>query len=168
MDLAVQAIKDEVASRDAMGVPRPLGEYVLFTDASDVAGAGSLFQWQFQSKEQLKTLPEGTTTGVNRDGTLRHSYDEQWVLVPIGHWGWKWSAARKNYSTYERELLAGVLVLSSQYRILNSNPTVWLTDQKSLESFLTNAPPASPRLQRWWVFLSQNETDHQAHSRQTQ
>ena len=57
------------------------------------------------------------TDGVNRDGTLKHSYpNDKWVLVPLGHSNWKWNQARGNYSTYEQELLAGMLVLSSQSR----------------------------------------------------
>ena len=66
----------------------------------------------------------------------RHSYpDNKWVLVPLGHWNWKWNQARGNYSTYEQELLAGMLVLSSQARLLESNPVVWLCDQEPVRSF---------------------------------
>ena len=32
---------------------------------------------------------------------------------------------------------------------------VWLCDQASASTFLTGLPPESPRLRRWWVFLSQ-------------
>ena len=40
------------------------------------------------------------TDGLNRDGTLKHSYpDDKWVLVPLGHWNWKWNQAWGNYST---------------------------------------------------------------------
>ena len=54
------------------------------------------------------------TDGLNRDGTLRHSYlDDECVLVPLGHWNWKRNEAGGNYSTYKQELLAGMLVLSS-------------------------------------------------------
>ena len=52
---------------------------------------------------------------MNRDGTLKHSYpDDKWVMVPLSHWNWKWNRARGNSSTYGQELLAGMLVLSSQ------------------------------------------------------
>ena len=152
----IQDIKNKVTQRDALGVPRPQGEFCLFTDASDKAGGGSLFQWQKKEREELRSLPEGTVTGVNRDGTLRKTHDEEiWTLTPIGHWGWKWDQARRNYSTYEQELLSGVLVMSSQRRILNNNKIVWMTDQKAFETFTSNAPPQNSRLQRWWIFLSQ-------------
>ena len=56
---------------------------------------------------RLGYFPMGTE-GLNRDGTLKHSYpDDKWVLVPLGHWNWKWNQARGNYFTYEQELLAG-------------------------------------------------------------
>ena len=60
-----------------------------------------------------------------KPSTLKHSYpDDKWVLVPLGHWIWKWNQARGNYSTYEQELLAGMLVLSSQSQLLGGNPVV--------------------------------------------
>ena len=53
------------------------------------------------------------TVGVNRDGSLKQNYDSQeFHLVPIGHWNWKWSSPRADYSTYERELLSGTLPIS--------------------------------------------------------
>ena len=79
----------------------------------------------------------------------------QWVLVPLGHWNWKWNQARGNYSTYEQELLAGMLVLSSQARLLGSNPVVWLCDQEPVRSFQKGPPPEVAKLRRWWTYLSQ-------------
>ena len=52
-------------------------------------------------------------------------------------------------------LLAGVLLLSSQTRILADNPVVWLCDQASTSTFLKGLPPENPRLRRCWVSLSQ-------------
>ena len=53
--------------------------------------------------------------GLNGDGSLKHDYPaSEWRVVPLGHWYWKWNQARSNYSTYDQELLAGMLVLSSQ------------------------------------------------------
>ena len=61
--------------------------------------------------------------------------------MPLGHWNWKWNQARSNYSTYDQELLAGMLVLSSQSRLLGSNPIVWLCDQEPMKSFQKGPPP---------------------------
>ena len=71
----------------------------------------------------------------------------EWRLVCLGHWNWKWNSARQNYPTYEQELLAGLLVLSSQLRILGDNPIVWLCDQSPLQSFPRQTPlPKMPGL----------------------
>ena len=68
-----------------------------------------------EKEESDLAISESGAEGLNRDGTLTHSYpDDKWVLVPLRHWNWKWNQARGNYSTYEQELLAGGLVLSSQ------------------------------------------------------
>ena len=57
--------------------------------------------------------------------------------MPLGHWNWKWNQARSNCRTYDQELLAGMLVPSSQSR--RSNPIVWLFDQEP--SFQKGPPP---------------------------
>ena len=75
--------------------------------------------------------------------------------MPLGHWNWKWNQARSNYSTYDQELLAGMLVLSSQSRLLGSNPIVWLCDQEPVKSFQKGPPPGKAKLKRWWTYLSQ-------------
>ena len=115
---AFDELKDKVANAKCLGVPRAQGEIILVTDASNVGGGGTLFQWQALEKEEFDSaISQWGTEGLNRDGTLKHSYpDDKWVLVPLGHWNWKWNQARGNYSTYEQELLAGMLVLSSQAR----------------------------------------------------
>ena len=75
--------------------------------------------------------------------------------MPLGHWNWKWNQARSNYSTYDQELLAGMLVLSSQSRLLGSNPIVWLCDQEPVKSVQKGPPPEKAKLKRWWTYLSQ-------------
>ena len=109
-----------------------------------------MFQWQALEKEEFDSaISQWGTEGLNRDGTLKHSYpDDKWVLVPLGHWNWKWNQARGNYSTYEQELLAGMLVLSSQARLLGSNPVVWLCDQEPVRSFQKGPPPEKAKLRR--------------------
>ena len=67
----------------------------------------------------------------------------------------KWNQARSNYSTYDQELLAGMLVLSSQSRPLRSNLIVWLCDQERVKSFQKGPPPEKAKLKRWWTYLSQ-------------
>ena len=103
-----QALKKKIASSNCLGVPRPKGEIVLITDASDVGGGGTIYQWQDLNAAEL-THCHYRTSGLNRDGLLKHDYPtSEWRLVPLGHWNWKWNQARSNYSTYDQELLSGM------------------------------------------------------------
>ena len=154
---AFEELKDKIAHAKCLGVPRAQGEIILVTDASNVGGGGTLFQWQALEMEEFDSaISQWGTDGLNRDGTLKHSYPgDEWVLVPLGHWNWKWNQARGNYSTYEQELLAGMLVLSSRARLLGSNPVVWLCDQAPVRTFQKGPPPEKAKLRRWWTYLSQ-------------
>ena len=93
--------------------------------------------------------------GVNKYGTLKFDYDDDCSLITLGYFNWKWNYARKNYSTYEQEILSGILTLASQRRILSHLPIVWLCDQKAAMYFATADPPEMPRLRRWWTYISQ-------------
>ena len=148
-------MKKKIASSNCLGVPRPEGEIVLITDASDVGGGGTIYQWHELNPAEL-THCHYRTTGLNRDGLLKHDYPaSEWRLVPLGHWNWKSNQARSNYSTYDQELLAGMLVLSSPSRLLGSNPIVWLCDQEPVKSFQKGPPPEKAKLKRCWTYLSQ-------------
>ena len=148
-------MKKKIASSNCLEVPRPKGEIVLMTDASDVGGGGTIYQWLELNPAKLTHCHYGTS-GLNRDCSLKHDYPtSEWRLVPLGHWNWKWNQARSNYSTYDQELLAGMLVLSSQSRLLGSNPIVWLCDQEPVKSFQKGPPPEKAKLKRWWIYLSQ-------------
>ena len=105
-----------MANAKCLGVPRAQGEIILVTDASNMVGGGTLFQWQALEKEEFDSaISQWGPDGPNREGTLKYSDpNNKWVPVPLGHWNWKWNQARSNYFTYEEELLTGLLVLSSQ------------------------------------------------------
>ena len=120
----LEELNKKSASSNCLGVPRPKGEIVLITDDSDVGGAGTIYQWQEPNPADLNHC-HYRTTGLNRDASPKHNYpSSERQLVPLGHWNWKWNQARSNYSTYDQELLAGMLVLSSQSQLLGSNPIV--------------------------------------------
>ena len=154
---AFDKLKNKVANAKCLGVPRAQGEMILVTDASNVGDGGTLFQWQALEKGEFDSaITQWGTDGLNRDGTLKHSHpDDKWVLVPLGHWNWKWNQTRGNYSTYEQELLAGRLVLSSKAHLLGSSPVVWLCDQEPVRTFQKGPPPEKAKLRRWWTYLSQ-------------
>ena len=87
---------------------------------------------------------------------MKHDYPaNEWRLAPLGHWNWKWNQAPANYSTYDQELLAGMLVLSFQSGLLGTNPIVWLCDQEPVKTFQKGPPPEKAKLIRWWTYLSQ-------------
>ena len=48
-----------------------------------------------------------------------------------------------------------MLELSSQSRLLGTNPIVWLRDQEPVETFQKGPPPEKAKLKRWWTYLSQ-------------
>ena len=112
-------LKDKVTDTRCLSVPKAQGEGILVSDASTVGGGRTLLEWQALEEEEFDlAISQWGTDGLNRDGTLKHSYPEnKWVLVPLGHWNWKLNQSRGNYSTYEQELLAGMRVLSSQSQL---------------------------------------------------
>ena len=68
-----QELNKKIASSNCLGVPRPEGEIVLITDASDVGGGGTIYQWQDLNPAEL-THCHYRTSGLNRDGSLKHDY----------------------------------------------------------------------------------------------
>ena len=46
-------LKKKIASSNCLGVPRPKGEIVLITDASDVGGGGTIYQLQELNPAEL-------------------------------------------------------------------------------------------------------------------
>ena len=88
---AFDVLKDKVANAECLGVPGAQGEIILVTEASNVGGGETFFQWQAVEKEEFDSaVSQWGTEGLNRDGSLKHSYpDDKWVLVPLGSWNWK-------------------------------------------------------------------------------
>ena len=153
-------LKAKLAKLTCLGTPKPTGEMVVLTDSSDVQGGATIFQWQSVPNEVLERLgktpiPPYETKGIKPDGTFDHTYPSTYTLVPLGYYSWKWNTTRQRYHTYERELLAGVLTLGTQYRMLAHLPIVWFCDNQATKSFLDSPPPTNPRLRRWYTFLSQ-------------
>ena len=94
-----QDLERKIASSNFLGAHRPKGEIVLITDASDVGGAGTIYQWQALNPAEL-THCHYCTSGLNRDASLKHDYPPiEWRLVLVGEWNWKWNQAHSNYST---------------------------------------------------------------------
>ena len=150
-----QELQKKNSSTNCLGVPRCKGKIILVTDAFDVGGGGTLYQCQELIPAELSHC-QFQTSGLNRDGTLKHDYPaNEGRLLPLCHWKWKWNQAQSNYSTYDQELLAEMLVLSSQSCLLGTNPIVWLCDQEPVKRFQKGPPTEKGKLKRWWTYLSQ-------------
>ena len=67
-----EELKKKIASSNCLGVPRTKHEIVLITDASDVWGVGTIYQWQELNPADLTRCHYGTT-GLNRDGGLKQT-----------------------------------------------------------------------------------------------
>ena len=138
-----EELKMKLAKLTCIGVPKPHGEMILISDASDIGGGSTLFQWQTLEKSQIPLNFQ--TLGLKSDGTLKHNYPPECVLVPLGHWNWKWNPTRQRYNTYEQELLSGILTIATNYRFLCNLPILWFCDNDAVKTFLDNASPTNKR-----------------------
>ena len=121
---------------------------ILLTDACDVGEDGTLYQWQELNTAELSYC-QFHTSGFNPVGTLKHEYPaNEWRLVHLGHWNWKPYQALSKYSTYDQELLAGMLVLSSMSVLPGTNPIMWLCDQEPVKTFQKGPPIVKAKLKR--------------------
>ena len=71
-----EQLKSKLSSLSILGVPRADGELVFICNASDEGPGGSLYQWQHINEgavEQIRS--ELKTAGIDRDGSLKHTYD---------------------------------------------------------------------------------------------
>ena len=64
---AVDELKCKVANAKCLGVPKAQGKIILVTDASNVGGGGTLFQWQgLEKKEFSSAIFKRGTDGLKR------------------------------------------------------------------------------------------------------
>ena len=81
-----QVLKKKITFSNWLGVPRPKGDIILITDASDVGGAGGVDQWQELNPAELAHC-NYRTSGFNDDGSAKYDPPcSERRLVPLGHW----------------------------------------------------------------------------------
>lgn len=123
----------KVAIQNAAMLAHPSHDAILaiFTDASDLA-AGAVLQ-QF--------------------------IDEKWQ--PLGYFSKKFSDAQRNYSTFDRELLAIYLSIKHFRKTFEGRHLIVFTDHKPITYVLQKPPSASetPRRARQLIFISEFTTD---------
>ena len=130
---AWQRLRTEVINATPARAPETGAPILMVTDSSDEGGGGVLLQ------EQMDEISNERRTYV------------------LGHWSWKWTGARTRYAAFEKELMAGILLLAAQQDLLRAAPlVVWITDAAAVPPFLAAAPPlTNARRIRWWWFAHQ-------------
>jgi len=75
---------------------------VITTEAYEIVGGFTIFQWQPKEFSLTHHL-EMHTSGLDPQGNLQHNYPLSiFNLVPLGHWNWKWNSTLAKYPTYEQ------------------------------------------------------------------
>ena len=111
--------------------PNSTSDFVLNTDASAISVGATLFQ-------------------VRKDG----------VKEPLGFFPRKLTPAQKNYSTYDRELLAIYSAIKFFRHLVEGRKFAIYTDHKPLIfAFQQNPDKASPRQFRYLEYIAQYSTD---------
>jgi len=122
-DTAFADLKAAITSAPCLVLPDPTKPYFLFTDASEFAMGAVLCQ------------------------------EHGGQLHPIAFESKKLSPAEKNYTTHEKELLAGVHALKRWRHYLEGVNFQWFTDNYSLQ-FLRTQPMLTRRQARWMELLA--------------
>ena len=65
---AFEELKAKFVEAELLGVPNSKGEIVMITDASEIGGGSTIFQWQ--SLDPLQVPEKFSTIGCNPDGTF--------------------------------------------------------------------------------------------------
>ncbi|RPG36136.1 MAG: hypothetical protein CBB72_004845, partial [Muricauda sp. TMED12] len=155
VDQSWQAIMDHLDSDAVVSTPDfddPLAEFVICTDASDIAVGGVLMQWQH---------PTGKGPGPAADEPVDKKadpinnswrFDKGWELKIIGYYSKTLDTAQRNYPAFDRESGAILVCVRHWSDLITYHPTTVYTDSSVATSMLSkhNAPP---RLQRWGAEL---------------
>jgi hypothetical protein len=123
--------KKSIVNAVLLAHPAHEATLALFCDASDIAAGAVLQQY----------------------------YNEQWQ--PLGYFSKKFSTAQKNYSTYDRELLAVYMALKHFRKTFEGRHLIIFTDHKPLTYAMSKTQTANetPRRTRQLSFISEFTTD---------
>ena len=156
---ACQAIKNYLGSADVLSVPifdDPLAEFVMCTDASDVAVGGVLMQWQWpHASDAGKFPPEGTPMRGGKGGDpLNQSWRlaAGWELKTIGFYSKTLDETQSKYNVFDKEGGAILLCMRHWADMVTGFPVTVYTDSVVAASMLTKYK-GTTRLQRWGLEL---------------
>lgn len=122
-----RVLRDALTSAPVLRAPDPSKDYILHTDASNVAMSG-----------------------------VAQQYDEKGELHPVAYWSKSFNPAQRNYSTTDRECLALVTALEHFKTLLEGHKYVCLTDHRALIYLMKNQD-STPRLNRLMLRLAPYE-----------
>lgn len=96
---------------------------------------------------------------LSAGAVLQQFIDGKWQ--PLGYFSKKFSDAQRNYSTFDRELLAIYLAIKHFRKTFEGRNLIVFTDHKPLTYVLRKPPSASetPRRERQLIFISEFTTD---------
>ena len=132
----------------------PKAEYVICTDACDVAAGGVLMQWQHPSGRGPGP-PEGVPLrGGKGTDPIAQSWrgDAGWQLRTIAYYSKTFDQAQRNYPTFDQESAAILFCVRRWAKLITGRPTTVYTDSAVASSMLRKHL-GTPRLQRWGMEL---------------
>ena len=150
--LAMMSSKSMVSAPD---LKDPLAEYVICTDACNMAAGGALLQWQWRKPGPSPGPPAGTPMrGEKGSDPIQQSWRiaAGWELRVIGYYSKTFDVAQKNYATFDQESAAILLCCRKWAKLITGRPTTVYTDSVVAASMLTKHL-GPPRLQRWGIEL---------------
>jgi hypothetical protein len=132
----------------------PMAEYVVCTDACDVAAGGVLLQWQHPSGRGPRPPPGVPMRGDKSSDPLTQSWrlDQGYQLRTIAYYSRTLDQAQRNYPTFDKESAAILFCVRRWAKIITGRPTALYTDSSVAASML-HKHLGPPRLQRWGMEL---------------
>ena len=131
----------------------PRAEYVIVTDACDVAAGGALLQWQHPSGAGPGPPPDVPLRGGQKGSdplTQSWRIARGWQLRTIAYYSRTFNPAQCNYPTFDKEAAAILFCIRRFAKYITCKPTTLYTDSTVAASMLYKHL-GPPRLQRWGV-----------------
>ena len=132
----------------------PRAEYVICTDACDIAAGGVLLQWQHPSGRGPPPPPGVPMRGGKDSDPLNQSWrlDCGYQLRTIAYFSKTFDSAQTNYPTFDKESAAILFCVRRWAKIITGRPCTVYTDS-SVASSMLHKHLGPPRLQRWGMEL---------------
>ena len=152
------AILDVLKSDAVVSAPDcrdKMAEYVICSDASDIAAGGVLMQWQHKNSPTGPGPPEGVPLrGGKASDPINQSWREQceWKLRTIAYYCKTFQDAQLRYPTYDKEAAAVLFCCLKWAKLITGRLTTVYTDSTVARSMLTKHM-GPKRLQQWGMEL---------------